>query len=247
MNSRTITKISYLFVFFFLLHFSATPAVSQQLFSYKSSSGTITFTSKKPANKSYKIVSPKTPKFSIVVHRGLGYNWSPYPKATKYDDLIKEMAKKHQVEAAVIKAVMHIESAFNTQAKSSAGARGLMQLMPATAKRFGVYDSHHPIENLSGGIKYLRWLYERFNGNLRLVLAGYNAGEGAVDQYKGIPPYRETQDYVKKVLKMAEMYRCDFKGEDPSCKNKKLGKKTSDKNLKVETTSVASANLSTKG
>lgn len=192
---------------------------AQQLYAFKGSSGTITFTSKKPTtSKDYWIVSPQTPKFSVMVHRGLGYNWSPYPKPTKYDDLIKEMAKKHQVEAALVKAVMHVESAFNAHAKSSAGAQGLMQLMPATARRFGVYDSYHPIDNLSGGIKYLRWLYERFEGNLRYVLAGYNAGEGAVDQYRGIPPYRETQDYVKKVLKMAELYRCDFSGEKKSCK-----------------------------
>lgn len=196
-------------------------AGAQQLFAYKGSSGTVTFTSRKPTNKKFWIVSPRTPKFSIVVHRGLGYNWSPYPKPTKYDDLIKELAKKHQLEAALVKAVMHIESAFNSHAKSSAGAQGLMQLMPATARRFGVSDSFHPIDNLSGGIKYLRWLFERFDGNLRYVLAGYNAGEGAVDQYGGIPPYKETQDYVKKVLKMAELYRCDFKGELKSCKNNK--------------------------
>lgn len=215
--------ILYATVFLYSLAFPH-ESIAQQLYSYKDSSGTITFTSKKPIDKKYTIVSPRTPKFSIVVHRGLGYDWSPYPKPSKYDDLIKEIAKKYQVEAALIKAVMHVESAFNAHAKSHAGAQGLMQLMPATARRFGVYNSYHPIDNLSGGVKYLRWLYDRFEGNIRYVLAGYNAGEGAVDQYGGIPPYRETQDYVKKVLKMAELYRCDFSGENKNCKNNSAAK-----------------------
>ena len=218
---NSFSKLSLLAVTFFTVIFTSSVS-AQALFAYKGTSGTITFTSRKPSDKNYWLVNPKTPKFSIIVHRGLGYSWSPYPKPSKYDDLIRELAKKHKVEAALVKAVMHVESAFNTHAKSSAGAQGLMQLMPATARRFGVSDSHHPIDNMSGGIKYLRWLYERFEGNLRFVLAGYNAGEGAVDRYKGIPPYTETQDYVRKVLKMAELYRCDFSGENKSCKAAQL-------------------------
>ncbi len=199
-------------VFVYSLIFSQTLS-AEQLYSYRSDSGSLTFTSRRPEGKNFKVVDPKTPKYSIIFHRGLGYNWSSKPKPTSYDSLILELAKKYKVEAAVVKAVIHIESAFNARAVSSSGARGLMQLIPATARRFGVTDSFHPIDNMTGGIKYLSWLFERFNGNLRHVLAGYNAGEGAVDQYGGIPPYRETQDYVKKVIKMADLYRDNFTGD----------------------------------
>jgi len=193
---------------------------AQQLYSYENTPGIVTFTSRKPHGKKYRVVSPTSPKYSVFVHRGLGYNWKSKPQASNYDDSIKVLSKEYQLDPALIKAVIHVESAFNASAISSAGARGLMQLMPGTARRFGVKNSYDANQNLQGGIKYLRWLFERFDGNLRFVLAGYNAGEGAVDKYKGIPPYRETQDYVKKVIKMAELYRCDFSGNNNSCLNK---------------------------
>jgi hypothetical protein len=187
--------------------------LSEQLYAYKSARGTLTFTSRKPAGKSYYVVSPKVPQKSVFYyHRGLGYSTSSKPKPSAFDSAIIELAKEHNVEAALIKAVMHVESAFNPRAVSSAGARGLMQLMPATAKRFGVSDAFHAIDNMNGGVKYLKWLYNRFEGNLRNVLAGYNAGEGAVDQYGGVPPYKETVDYVSKVMDLHRMYRSDFAG-----------------------------------
>ena len=88
-----------------------------------------------------------------------------------------------------------------------------MQLMPGTANRFGVRNVYHPADNVLGGVRYLRWLFTYFNGNVPLVLAGYNAGEGAVNRYGGIPPYRETRDYVRRVLKMRDVYRCDYEGK----------------------------------
>lgn len=193
---------------------------AQQLYSYENTPGVVTFTSRKPHGKKYRVVSPTSPKYSVFVHRGLGYNWKSKAQASNYDDAIKVLSKEYQLDPALIKAVIHVESAFNPSAISSAGARGLMQLMPGTASRFGVKNSYDANQNMQGGIKYLRWLFERFDGNLRFVLAGYNAGEGAVDKYKGIPPYRETQDYVKKVIKMAELYRCDFSGKNNNCSNK---------------------------
>ncbi len=187
---------------------------AQNLYKYVDSSGSITYTSKKPVGRAYSLVTPKKPVKSIFIQRGIGYSWSASPKPSSYDDDIIFLAKQYRLDPALVKAVIHIESAFNSNAISSAGARGLMQLMPATAKRFGVQNSYDPIENMLGGVKYLRWLFERFNGNVRYVLAAYNAGEGAVDKHKGIPPYAETQDYVKKVIKMAELYQNEFSGTE---------------------------------
>ena len=120
--------------------------------------------------------------------------------SSKYDQLISYMANKYNVSFGLIKAVMHTESAFNPNARSPVGAQGLMQLMPATARRFNVSNSYDPIQNVEGGVKYLSWLTKRFNGDLRLALAAYNAGEGNVDKYGGIPPFKETQQYVQKVI-----------------------------------------------
>lgn len=116
-------------------------------------------------------------------------------------------AREFGVEEAIVRAVMHAESAFNPNAVSRAGAQGLMQLMPATAARFGVTDAFDPAQNIRGGVRYLAWLLKRFNGDLTLAAAGYNAGEGAVDRHGGVPPYRETQTYVQRVGVLAERYR----------------------------------------
>lgn len=116
-------------------------------------------------------------------------------------------AREFGVEEAIVRAVMHAESAFNPNAVSRAGAQGLMQLMPATAERFGVTDPFDPRQNIRGGVRYLAWLLKRFNGDLTLAAAGYNAGEGAVDRHGGVPPYRETQTYVQRVGVLADRYR----------------------------------------
>jgi len=104
----------------------------------------------------------------------------------------------------LIYAVIRQESGYDPYAVSHKGAKGLMQLMPATAKRFGVKDVFDPAENVQGGVKYLRQLLDRYDGDRRLALAAYNAGEGAVDRFGGVPPYRETQDYVDRIVGPSE-------------------------------------------
>ncbi|MHC1667774.1 lytic transglycosylase domain-containing protein [Stenotrophomonas maltophilia] len=126
---------------------------------------------------------------------------------TAFQTEIASAAREFGVEEAVVRAIIHAESAYNPTALSRAGAQGLMQLMPPTAARFGVSDSYDAGQNIRGGVQYLSWLLKRFNGNLTLAAAGYNAGEGAVDRHGGVPPYSETQYYVRRVGQLAERYR----------------------------------------
>ena len=125
----------------------------------------------------------------------------------EYDEFIKKAAQKHNLDHALIRAVIKTESGFNHKAVSRKGARGLMQLMPGTALTLNVSDSFDPWSNIDGGSKYLRYLLNQFNGNLSLALAAYNAGEGAVAKYRNtIPPYPETQTYVRRVLSFFQKY-----------------------------------------
>lgn len=125
---------------------------------------------------------------------------------TAYADLIRSASRRHGVPEALIRAVMHSESSFNPNAESHAGAVGLMQLMPATAERFGVNDRLDPAQSIEGGVRYLRWLIDHFDGDTTLAIAGYNAGEGAVRRHGGIPPFRETQNFVVRVTQRWERY-----------------------------------------
>jgi len=120
---------------------------------------------------------------------------------SKFDKLIVEAAKKFDVDAALVSAVIKAESDFNSREVSNKGARGLMQLMPSTAERFGVTDSYDPAANIYGGVRYLRWLLQTFNGNADLAVAAYNAGEGNVWKYNGVPPFRETINYINRIAK----------------------------------------------
>lgn len=125
----------------------------------------------------------------------------------KYDQLISKTAKKYNVDSALIKAIIKAESNFNHRAISPVGAQGLMQLMPATASSLQVEDVFHPEKNIEGGVRYLKYLINVYRGNLTLALAAYNAGEGTVARYKNqIPPYRETKNYVKRVLNLYKSF-----------------------------------------
>ena len=121
------------------------------------------------------------------------------PPDEAYDDLIQEAADTYSLDPALIRAVMQTESSFNPTVVSRVGAQGLMQLMPALADELGVRDSFDPRDNIMGGARYLRELLDRFRGNVRLALASYNAGPTAVAKYGRVPPFRETQRYVKQI------------------------------------------------
>lgn len=124
-----------------------------------------------------------------------------------YDDMIREAALRHGVDPALAKAVVRAESNFNAQAVSLKDARGLMQLLPETARRLGVKDIHDPAENIDGGVRHLSRLIKLFSSDIRLAIAAYNAGENAVLKWGAVPPYPETRSYVKRVLLYYKMYK----------------------------------------
>jgi len=131
------------------------------------------------------------------------------PGERDYDRLIVQVAARHRVQPGLVKAVIAVESNFKPDAVSRAGAQGLMQLMPATAEALGVDRPFGIVENMDGGVRYLRKMLDRY-GDLTRALAAYNAGPAAVDLYRGVPPYRETQAYVKRVLEYYRSYRSEF-------------------------------------
>lgn len=133
--------------------------------------------------------------------RSLGPRDTSPERYSRYDAYIREAAALYRLPEPFIRAVIRVESDYNPQVVSHAGACGLMQLMPATAARMGVRDAFDPRQNILGGTRYLRILANQFNGDLVLTIAAYNAGEGAVLRYRGIPPYEETQRYVRRVLR----------------------------------------------
>ncbi len=148
----------------------------------------------------------------------LPQSWLSAEKRQKIVDLARELAPQFDVDARLVLSVIAAESAFDTTAVSPKNAQGLMQLIPETAERFQVKKILDPIQNMRGGIAYLRWLLAYFQGDVQLALAGYNAGERAVDRYKGIPPYAETRQYVERVTKLYGKltHRYDQTITDPS-------------------------------
>lgn len=121
-------------------------------------------------------------------------------QTTNIDEIIETFSNKYDIDSDLIKAIIRQESGFNTKATSKKGAMGLMQLMPSTAKSLGVVDAYDPWENIEGGVKHLKGLLNKYDNNEELALAAYNAGSGAVHKYGGIPPYKETQNYVKSIM-----------------------------------------------
>ena len=158
------------------------------VYQYIDANGTISLTNV-PNDPRYRRVIAELPRARTVISDG------------ELEPVIARHSRAHRLHPALIRAVIKTESDFDPQAVSRAGAIGLMQLMPQTAVRLDVRDSYNPDENIGGGTKYLRQLLDRFNGNLPLALAAYNAGEHTVERYQGLPPIPETRQYVQKVLR----------------------------------------------
>jgi soluble lytic murein transglycosylase-like protein len=182
-------------------------AASSTLYAYRAPDGSWMFTDHAVRNRQYQLMRKTestrgaAARTSMPFHRG---------DPAAYDRLIQQMAHAYSVDAALIKAVMHAESAFNPHATSRKGASGLMQLMPSTASQYGAYDLYDPVQNIRAAVNYLRDLMQRYDNDTTLVLAAYNAGENAVDRHNGVPPYRETVDYVRKVLQFKKRYAEEF-------------------------------------
>jgi soluble lytic murein transglycosylase len=176
-----------------------TPAVAD-IFVYIDKEGVMHF-SNAPTNTRYRVYMKENSNSPAPVVKRLN------PDNDKFDHLIAESCRLHGVDFALVKAVIRAESSFDPYAISSKGAEGLMQLMPDTSKRLNVANPFNPQENIRGGVKYLKYLMGRFNNDLKLSLAAYNAGETTVAQVKGIPNYRETKNYVAEVLRYYQEYQ----------------------------------------
>jgi soluble lytic murein transglycosylase-like protein len=157
---------------------------------------------------------PRDPRFKLYIREGKEdgdelkqISVRPIKDPRHYDPLISEFSQKYRVDFALIKAMIRAESGFNPYAVSSKGAKGLMQLMPETASRMNISNVFNPKENIEGGVRHLKHLLSLFDNDLRLSLAAYNAGENLVSELRSIPPYRETIDYVRKVLNYYQTYK----------------------------------------
>lgn len=176
--------------------------------------GVTHYTNRRPAGQRAQVLFTYIETcFACSAAPGLDFN-SVGLNLDAYTAEIATAASTHGVDEALVRAIIHAESAFNPNAVSRVGAQGLMQLMPATATRFGVTDAFEPGQNISGGTQYLAWLSNRFSGDLRKIAAGYNAGEGAVDRYDGVPPYQETQLFVERVGILRERYQKELAGRE---------------------------------
>jgi len=176
---------------------SGTSRAGDRIYRFVDARGVVHFTNV-PTDPRYVLIKPNVAENSVQ-----------NPDSHQYDALIVEAARKHGVPPALVKAVIRRESNFNPTAQSRKGAEGLMQLMPATARALGVTNSFHEEQNVNAGTAYLKQLIDRY-GNWRYALAAYNAGPSAVESYQGIPPFPETQEYVRRVLQYYQAYDVDF-------------------------------------
>jgi soluble lytic murein transglycosylase-like protein len=196
MTVRTPKTLSWLMLLAFIA--IATP-VQAQIYSWRDANGNLVVSNIRPPDAG-NVKSYAVPAATAV--RATRY--ATVERSRMYDDLIVEHSRINGVRSDLVRAVMQVESAFNPAAVSPKGAMGLMQLMPATARQYGVRNPFNPAENVRAGVKYLRELLDRYQDNEELALAAYNAGPGAVDKHgESVPPYKETRDYVARINKMA--------------------------------------------
>jgi soluble lytic murein transglycosylase-like protein len=180
-------------------------SIQAEFYVYKENDGTSWITDRKMPQEKYTLMATIGRPTAVVSCRNMTAS-KLEKRANTYKDAIEAYSIAYEVDPKLVKAIIATESCFDKKAVSSVGARGLMQLMPATAKELGVKDSFDSNQNIRGGIKYFSQMLTRFNDNTELALAAYNAGPGAVEKYGGIPPYTETKGYVKKVLKRYAKY-----------------------------------------
>lgn len=183
--------------------FSLPHCASAEIYMYRDRLGALHF-SNAPASPGYQVWAPRAvpPGFRSAGRASA----SDRARRKAFDDLIADAAERHRVESALVKAVIRAESDFLPYARSPKGAVGLMQLMPGTARMHNVWSVFDPKDNIEGGVRHLRLLLDQYNGNVRLALAAYNAGDGAVERHGGIPPYPETLEYLERVMRFREHY-----------------------------------------
>jgi soluble lytic murein transglycosylase-like protein len=194
-----------------LLILATATSSSADIYSKEGDDGTIHFTNMRPQGKErrkYKVYlkTPPSRRARPGVVPVPARNTNP-ARYTRYDSSIIEASRAFSIPEPFIRAVIRVESDYDPRVVSVAGAEGLMQLMPATARRMNVADSFDPHQNIMGGARYLRYLANMFSGDMVLTIAGYHAGEGAVTKYRGVPPYISTQEYIRKVLKYYNHYK----------------------------------------
>jgi soluble lytic murein transglycosylase-like protein len=188
-----ITKSFILFGVALCAQFGALCPVFADVYMYRDNQGVLTFTNV-PTHAGYR---------RVIREGSLGQG--SY-SAHFYDDIIRAASGRHRVDADLVRAVIKVESDFNSNARSHKGAMGLMQLMPDTARLHKVNDIYNPTDNIEGGVRHLKLLLNRFQGDLQLTLAAYNAGISAVEKHGGIPPFAETREYVRRVLSHYRSY-----------------------------------------
>ena len=177
---------------------------------YQMPDGSRVITDRPKHNRTFKLIKKSQKVVGIGKSVTKSVSIEPAADSNKFDELINRVSKKHKMDPALIKAVVHTESYFNPNATSRVGASGLMQLMPQTAEIYGVFDLYSPLKNLDAGVRHLRYLLRRYKNKLSIALAAYNAGETAVRYYNGIPPYRETRRYIKKVIHYQSYYKDQY-------------------------------------
>lgn len=179
-----------------------TPAARADIYTYTDENGVIHFTNVRPARRRGVRVAirAREPRPSDAPRASFGPRDPSPERYRRYDAFLREAAALYRLPEAFLRAIIRVESDFHAEVVSSTGAQGLMQLMPGTAARMGVRDAFDPRQNILGGARYLRVLANTFGGDLILTIAAYNAGEGAVIRYRGVPPYPETRRYVERVL-----------------------------------------------